>query len=60
MIKSPCHKCEKRVLHCHSTCEDYFHFIKEYNLEKRKIKNEKSIDSYMFECITNGRKKGKR
>lgn len=22
-MKAPCYKCEKRVLGCHSTCEDY-------------------------------------
>lgn len=54
MIKSPCHKCEKRVLHCHSTCEDYSRFVKEYNLEKRKIKKQKAIESYMFECVKDG------
>lgn len=38
--KVPCHNCEKRVLGCHSTCEDYKAFS-----EKNKVALGKKIEA---------------
>jgi len=39
MLQAPCHKCEDRVLGCHSTCEKYKKFKQENDALIEKIRN---------------------
>ena len=43
-MKTPCMKCEKRKLYCHSTCEEYKAFQVEN--EKRKKRERAERDGY--------------
>ncbi len=39
----PCYKCEKRVLGCHSTCENYKYFINENEKYKQLVREEREF-----------------
>lgn len=58
-----CHRCEKRYVGCHSTCETYINAKREY-AEKvelnRKIKQaDKTVNDTLFQGVMR-KKKGKR
>lgn len=51
-MKAPCYKCEDRYVKetngkfecCHSSCEKYAKFIKDYNKEKADIQNARKLE----------------
>ncbi len=46
-MKNPCYNCQKRVVGCHSTCDDYKSFREEKDKLKQKIKKEQFADAYI-------------
>ena len=40
-MKAPCHGCQNRKVGCHAACERY----REYDLERQRIREEKSLKS---------------
>ena len=59
--KDPCYKCDKRVIGCHSTCEDYKLWLEEKSAINRRVAEahlrEQYVDRYIAYSI--GRKKKK-
>ena len=57
----PCYKCEKRVIGCHSTCEDYKVWLEKRSVVNRRIKEAKSREQYvdMYIRYSIGEKKKK-
>ena len=45
-MKNPCHNCEKRVVGCHSSCEDYKTFREEKDRQNVKIRAESITADY--------------
>ena len=43
MIQSPCKNCSDRHIKCHSSCEKWLAYRKEFEAEKARIVKEKSI-----------------
>lgn len=48
-MQSPCYKCDKRSISCHSECVDYLKFIKENESRREQEHKEKDIERYMGE-----------
>lgn len=61
-MSSPCYKCPKRSITCHSNCKDYDDWALEENEKKNKIRAAKEdiYLSYKGEAIkrVSGKKKG--
>ena len=59
--KGVCHKCDKRYLGCHSTCEDYLEWRQQFEEEKEYIRTQRKRDMetmmYAKESIARERKK---
>lgn len=57
-IKNPCLNCEKRIVGCHGSCEDYKVFRKDLDAQNKRRREEKQkvrcVDDYCFE--TKGRR----
>lgn len=43
-IKTPCMNCSRRVLGCHSTCEDFAAYQAEKEEIQKRITQEKNVD----------------
>lgn len=59
--KSPCYKCERRSINCHSNCDEYIDFrvdMDEYNkmVYKTKEKN-RVMEDYIFQNQQKGKHK---
>ena len=44
MAYCPCYKCTKRVLGCHSTCDDYLEFKKINDANKKRRYEHEGLD----------------
>lgn len=51
-MKSPCYKCDKRELHCHSTCSDYISYQEKNERSKNPI--EKLVADDFYRSIKSG------
>lgn len=52
-MSGPCKNCEKRVLGCHATCENY----NEYKLKNEELKKKKFLDKGVNNYIYDERAK---
>lgn len=46
-MQSPCFKCDKRSISCHSECEDYLKFVKVNESRREKEYADKEIERYI-------------
>ena len=57
MRHNPCKECEKRMVGCHATCEEYILAKKEHEEAKAEERKRKVIDSYELEMTRKRRKR---
>lgn len=48
MVKVPCHKCEDRIVGCHSVCERYISYKKELAKQNELIEKGRHMDQLRF------------
>lgn len=59
-MQSPCYKCDKRSISCHSECEDYLKFVKVNESRREKEYADKEIERYIGEKYDKAARKARK